>query len=950
MTLAANLWYNYSFRNTSGGAWALTDPQDASNVTTVDVTTAAYPTANFDGSASYGRSNGAAETQTDASQTNSGGAGAPLAALLAGNHTFGATGHAVQFDGPAGTYDVRIALNTSAAAGTMWCILLDGDISHLSSALGGSVTIQFWVASTPYTTTAYIVSKADKSIWKCSQAGTSGTTEPNDAGAVGGVFTDGGAKWTRQSRTALALYGGTAASASAVVDTTNASIACSSWGSNTDAQTISGTYGNAFTLLKVQSQNFYLRQFGMKLRGYALADCTLADEFGQSTSAPTLYAGQPSGEQALKVMVSSGAYTLAAFSFGGDLGAYFTPTLINGSIYAVHNGSRIPDALAGTRTLTITQTDVGATSGSPHTTTFNCTVVSSQGRTTDSSVLGAISTQTWLERKTVKDVMATLWAGYQGQAFASDTLVTDRTSWAAALNAITPNGTSWYRIRLGAGTYGGQYLTTIAKDFGSGGLLIEPNSGDDPEISCAFGSLQIHRVHIRNVKLVGDASTPNGAYTFIFTDPGASGIGGGGRFNRVKVENCRIGFMYGAGNVITDWGTKAAGCVEMFHGESLEVVNCKIWGGKTVFPVSGVRAVRVSSCDYQQLLGDVLSPCSAAKWVGGSTTGVFADDNMYVELSDVTVWHEVDYAGYTNGTHLDTAQIYRNGQNSYRWYSGLSVADGSYCISLEDSPPSIWKASGAGTASVQPLGSGPTATDGTITWTRQGNAILNKVYILMENVTEQSEGVQASNIARQFFLDSNNSHGVETHVTAINCVQGSNSAYGIQSGGYGVVSAEFNSFIAPSRQYNSTGNLNQAKISTDGTGITGENGYVRSRYNITRQASAAANPASLNPASVRASAGYTSVQNEVLITGSDWSGTGADPNATLTGPFTKDVNNYWTYSQLVDDGSVTPTQFRTQMRSILAAKSGMAGIFPDQAASSGWPTWTQITLGLGATL
>lgn len=1048
MTLAPNIWYNYSFRNTVSGAatwdtgallatgsyagwdplvsyaagdqsqWAgvvytatsaagnlnkqppnatywtvvgYTDPVDANNITTVlpaSTAFATYPTANRNNSANYGKSNGPNWAGTDASKTNAG-----SEPLLAGSNNLTSTAMAIQFDGPSGTYDVRLALGPASTGGPVAAMIVEGTAATLLSDVG-SLNIGFWTAASVVNTSTYIVSKTDKSIWKCTTGGTTATPGVEPSGA-GPTFTEStGVVWTKTGRSALAVINQSSGSAGGVVDQNGTPVLVANWKSGAPITLSISSTATCFTLLKVNGVNLYVRQFGMRLQGYSLADVTLNDEFGQAAPAPTIYCNQPAGEQALRIN-ATGAYTAAAFSFGGDLGPYFTSTLIGGFVYAVHNGLRIPDSLAGTRALQIIQTDAGAASGSPHTTTINCTVVATQGRPTDTSnVLGLITSQTWLGRYVVKSAHGvSLWPGYQGQALTDvGSPVTSKDELVAAINGLAPNGTSWYRIKLGAGTFVGKYETLIAKDFGSGGLLIEPAAGADPEVNCALTVLQICGLHVRNVKLVGDKSSAamNTSYQFNFTDPGPTGIGGGGRFNRFKLENCRVGFLFGAGNDISQHSAKAGFCVGMTHGESFEAVGCTVLGSSSVFLINGVRAVKITGNDFQKLDKDVLGIGSSYTWLGTSTTGVFPDDHVYLDFSDNTIWNEPDSATYAPAGHADTVQAYRSGQNAYRWFAGMTATNGYgqglNVICLEDSPPSIWKLTNANgttsaTAGSQPLGAGPTfnAPDGTV-WTRQGTAIRNKMFILMENITEQSQGPLSGQNARQFFLDSNPNHSVETRITVINCLMGSDSAYGIQSGGFGVINAEFNTFIPSAQQvaapawsstttytvgqkvfYNggfyqatsAAGNLNQipstpnstfwtvlvspttANAHTDGNGYAaaGEKGYVRARYNVMRSPSVAQNP-NVNTPSAGA---YSSVVGEVIIPVSTWTGGGGDPNTTLVGPFVQDSNAFWTYPSLVDDGSVSAAQFRAQFRAMAKVKSGIAGIFADQGSPSTTP-------------
>lgn len=910
-------WHNYSFRHTLEGhadwAPAIVDPSDADNVTTPILSAGvAYPTTAADGVLQYGRSKGSAPNGSNIAKATA--ANNPL---LAGFMTC-SSAQVYTFDVPsAGPYQFRFAAGAATINSYEPHVILDGKADQIDDIITGS--LRLWQASTVVSTGAFCVSPTDRGIWALSAGGggTSGTVAPSGSGPT---FADGGLTWTRTAITALALINNSNGSGSQVVDQNNAATAAASWPAQTPLEvTVTGSKGNALSLWTLGLGR--PRQFGFRRLTAALQDIDLVDAGGVNLGqSPQVYAGEPGGNPIMRLAAATGRYLVSAFTLGGDLAPYFSVQQYDGALWLVSNTTRMPDTLAGARSLTITQTDP-ASSGSPHTTTYACSVISSQGRDTGVGVLGRVSTRTWLERKKVKDKTDGIWLGYTSGAFASDVLVTDGPALAAAMQALTPDGVSWYRIRLGAGTYTGNSGGGIDKDFGTGGLLIEPNAGDDPEFDFGFQSLRIHGLHVRGLKMPCNKLKTGVFFQWRFGDPGPTGINGGGRFNKLVIEGCRIGINFGTGNAETEWASKHSSLFYCSHGQSVAIINNVFDGMSTVHLAEGVRAMKFSGNFYRRVSGDIYGIGQSANW--NSTIGVFADNDVWVEVSDEAGDRELDYPGMTNDAHQDLWQTRTWAQNMSNWWPNARPDDltsatapywdvGNRCLNMEAPPPAVYEvvAVASSTAitgsSPGPSGSGSAIVDGDVTWKHVADYVHNNdLHLLMENNTFSIDNSISGIGGRQFLIDSNGYHDSKTNVVAINNVYGSRSSYGIGLA-EGAIFAEFNTFAGANR-LNASTVVNYPILRT-------ESGDVHALHNVVQQASTAG-------------AGARKVVQDELVL--NWRSTAAAPTRPgdrLTGPFSQDGAGRWIYPTLLSDGSYTKPAFVAAMRGLLVATSGAAGI------------------------
>lgn len=968
-------WYNYDFRSSTNGTtpsgWITPAdlPTDTGNKTQFRAGTTAvgYPTLSTETGLNWGANGGA--SAADVSSANA--AANPLlgGTVTANNATFS---YPIQTSVPqSGNYNVRIGLANNAHA-----VIIPYLKSELSTALQvyGYVdgnNINRWLTSlSPALHTAVVTT--DGSFWVCSNAGSlSGAVEPTAASTtppntLGAVITSGTASLKLAAGPGTTVAGGTVLDAGTVAadhvyDTsaTSGGVAASAWGSNFITVNISTPAASGISVLRPGNQTCTIQTMGIQLAETPLSDATLTDVFGNAAPSPQIWAAQPSGELAYTATFPTGS--ISNITLGGTLGPYLNVTNESGAIKFRHNGTPIPDSMSVTaQSLQVIQTDALSV-GSPHTTTFSVNVISSQGKPTSTlvdPVWALVTTNTWLQHKRVTDVTRTnIWPGYQGQTIApaNDLGPTtsfngggDPTSLISLLNSITPDKSSWYRIRIGAASYqGGYYGSTIKLDFGTGGLLIEPDTGQDPEMHVGFSGLQIHGLHVRNLlwpnnQLVANTSEP----TFNFTDPGPSGINGGNNFNRAKFENIRTGFLHSVNPApdLTQPGNQAAQFIYIYHGESVEVTGCSAWGCQWVM-AGYSRAFRMALTDVQGNWGDVWDPTHSPKknrtgqittGVNGTTTGVFADDNIYADQYKNTIWNDFQK---THPIHYDTTQIstgpYGDGGGlSFIWSATMTISVGNgnqTIITPQDTVPWIWHTTASGvTPTTMPTyaawvangSTNPLTLDGSIPWTLQGPAILNEMVVTLEGVTQSSSSITTAQF-RQFFLDSNAGRRFKTTVSAVDCLGANITEYGVQVGSNGGAWVEHCSFVgAPAYLSNTNAG---ARIGTSGTGPIAFNPTqtMFTRNNVTMVASSVSG----------AQQAFTSIGAELIIAKGTWnSAPSGSPPATitsnLTGPFVSDGASppSTIYQNVTDDGSVSAATFRSQLRGSALTKGGSLGL------------------------
>lgn len=917
-------WRNFSFRSTLAGSWAITDPNDADNTTT-PVYSGADPlyadgVLSSDGVHVYGRINNA-QTFADTSQTNAG-----SNPLLGGR--LGLTSvWAYQIDAQPGTYDVRMAFG-AGIAGTLRNVLavFSGTYAHVSAVITTGVAA-LWTASASYTLNSFMISKTDKSVWKCTTAGDSSTVEPSGAGPT---FSDGTVTWTRQPLDALHIIDGSTTAANIVVDQNSAAVLASNWSASaTVALTIAGgASGNAFTLLRLTNATTYIKQFSARLQQPTLVDVVISDDQDVDvTASPSIYAAQPEGYRTWKIQTTAGASDVSAFTLTGDLAPYFDIVSYGGAPWLATKALRVPEVMVGTRSLTIRQTDLDAVV-TTHDTVLSVTVVSAQGRPEDGSMLGRLFTQQYLERKLVLDEVASMWPGYAGQTIApgNDYVVNSGATLATAIAAITPDGSSWYRVQLQDGTYSG--TLNIIKDFGTGGLLITPAAGHDPEWNIALtGSSTVHGLHVKGVRCPGEKAQM-GAQLILwrFADPGPTGIGGNGRFNRLKFDSdCRFGIGFSDTASVpaatTDADPGATIYIYVPHGENVEISGCQ-FDGSAGTAVSGVLNYKYYNNGIERPLYDVMK--IGQQEFATSTPQL----ETYAYVARNYFRNENDFLNRGTEPHVDFVQVGTPLQNMSFWFANKGA---NVNISNPDGTPwvvgnQVLKTDAGGgffgrvyqVAAVTGTGyagaTGPTGTtngqvDGDVTWDYVADYAGGIVtHLLMEDNTVQSTLINGTRSGIQFLIDSTGGWGNEVIGNFINNSQGSNTGRGFQIND-GKLFAAFNTLAFPSESadYASGTNFVRPTIQLD-------RGYLLTQNNVLAQDV-------LNTDAKEANYGNVVV---------DWFGSAVAPNRpadVLNGPFVLQdkIVDTWSYPSLDDSGTNPAVAFVAQQRSILKALTAWVG-------------------------
>ena len=922
-------WYNFSFRQTAAGSntWnggginlgTDVDPNNDENVTSLLIQGAdGWPLTTADGEEQYGRTIAGAGTYSNNTAVLSGND------VLLGGYAVASSRPGFSFTVPGpGEYDLRLAGGAAQTASTEDYAIFDGlHNGHLNAVI--TTQPRLWTPSTAVTVNS-IYMGTDGSVWKTPSAGTTGTVMPTGAGPT---FVDNDITWNRLSVTALFMINRSPSVVGQVIDQNGDSVTTTNWRSQTPRTvTVSGSWGMGLTLY-VLTGSGRLRQVGIKAKGAVLGDISVITGFGENQGqSPTMYANEPQGFTNHKIVPSGGKNSVSAYSLSGTLAPYFTLQAMNGYVWLTNNGTRIPDSLAGPQILKVTQTDSNS-SGSPHETTLTCNIVSSQDRPTDSSINGRITTESWLARKKVKDVTDTTWTGYAGQAFVTDTLVNGTASFEAALDAFTttpPNGTGWYRIRLGAGTYTGKRGTTLALDFGTGGLLIEPAAGQDPEFDYGFESLQVHGWHMRNVKMPNNKLKMGVTYAHRWPDPGPAGINGGGRFSKVVYENNRIGCAYGAGNnADTDYSTKYSYFLYMEHGESALLKDNSFDGNHVPWFLYGVRKQKYTGNTYKRVASDLYGPGQSDDRF--STINVFADNDVYLWFDDEVEPQALDPVGYSSGTHLDALQIRTWNQNLTNWNAfakpdNMSISDPKYpfwkvgdmCFNNEPGIAAVWRVKSITKAdALTGAWPGPNGyadfVDGDITWEWVCDYVWgNDMHIWMENCTYQSASPNSGVAARQFFINSNGRHRSAANFGAVNVAYGSYSGYGVGQTD-GDTRVEFCTLVGPSDLHPSVSPITSAVFNRG-------KGKVFTAHTMVQRTAYVEDEATKH------------VLDEVVVSFAASAAVGRRPGDLLAGPFSQQSGtNRWIYPTLPNDGSLSRAAFVEAMRDILIAKSGTAGI------------------------
>lgn len=912
----------------------------------------AFPQASVLSGRSFGVQ-GSISTFTNATFTNAGGQTSPspegFSPLLAGSITISSTTQIPEVGlDTAGEYDIWCALGSANSAQASKAYLFEGSSAKLASGVSGvSMAITLTSTSLDWATGQSVALNSfritsDLAVWKKLTSGTqtTGSTEPDSTGLVlNDTFDDGGVIWTFTGRRALAKISGTQSSAAHIVDQNSNVAAASTWPTTPIRRTITSTFDLGYCFVRTDTP-FYFRCCGEELVPPTLEDALVTNVWGQSQNTEaTLYAMQPVGTDVLNLDVNTGLGTAAAFSLTGNLASYFE-VVQDGGIARVRQTVPIPDDFADPE-LSIVQTSAGAT-GSPYTTELAVTLVSSQGRPfDDGSYWGKVRTENWLNHKRVKDVQAAeLWKGLVGQGnpvFATDVAVTSDTAMRTAItNAIAAKtGTSWHRIRLQDGTYEG--TASFVADFGTGGLLIEPDGGHDPQVNSRFYPFNVCGVHVRNLLMPGDKLATGGdTWMFRSTDVGGSGgVAGSGKLPMYVLENIRNGVTH-IGVSDTDLATRANAFLMAERAHSVYIKGGDYAGLENGGAISlfGVRVWWIDGISTSHLMEDLFA------WTGptdlDASMGVFPDEIIYGEISGVICRADPDAADYYSLVHADFSQERTVGANTSVWKANC----GSYTSNADpDGTPWVvgqkmycresnrWYEVASVTTgisgTVAPSGTGTGISDGGVTWDFLSENILatERVISFHDNYMLAARVLSEQGSYRQFHIASNEGFGSTTKMSVNNNVNMTLGDKGVAFA-EGELYAENNTFANPPNW-----NANHVSLTTRFT-FTSNLGKAMLLDNIVK-----------GPVSNLGGASVYEKNNISLDWRSDGAGSGSPVGSYLQGSFIARPFNtgseavpagpgYQYGYTLQNDGLNSREEFLREVRTVLKVINGTAGMWP----------------------
>lgn len=653
-----------------------------------------------------------------------------------------------------------------------------------------------------------------------------------------------------------------------------------------------------------------------------LTAASISEESGSGTLS-AIWSHEPAGKKIGKISSASGAQS---FSVIGAASTWFAVATIDGAPWLVSTATRIPANLASLcANITIRQTTPYEIKDTDIATP---TVVDCSARDL-TGYLGAITSRTWMERKAIRDVTrGELWPGYQGQSFASDIAVNSDSAFATAYNALSPDGTSWYRIRLQEGgawdyTAGNGRDLSGEKNFGTGGLLIEPDAGHDPIIRTKFYKLQGHGVHWRNSLLI-----PAGTYSFLNEI-----MYGFTKWPKLRIEGNRIGHMFDAGETVANWASWNSFILDRFH-DQLALIDNIVWGVDNFMINSGGRLTLEEGTEYRMTPVADFHRCSVGYYLD-TPRGVFADNHCYVELANIPAINNPDqFTGLAAGSikHGDWAQTGRPGDGYMYAYSAYPNGNtsatwsvGNKCLNTTEKKvyevQSVTTGVGSGTAPSGGAAAG-SIVDGGVTWVYHSDFTLEAtMHILMENVGLHTDGTTSSTDSgsakiapsHQVLQPSNAGMLCPNKIVVINSIFATGAGRGIDAGWDGELHMELTSLVGP------------AERPIDGTtAVTLSNQYctagtIRAFNNILGYNSSSTIPSKVD---LRNGSDFLAYQGNRAI---DWTGgAGAPyrPGDVLSGSFTSRTGGSWGYA-LNETNAVDVVM--SDLSKIMHPANGLAG-------------------------
>lgn len=703
--------------------------------------------------------------------------------------------------------------------------------------------------------------------------------------------------------TSIHTVAGATRTSTQVVGADNVAVAGAGWPDNSAYVTLD--LPASIRLRKFNANPLYVACFSFELVDAPLVDTILSKEDSTGSHTGAIWAKEPAGKIIGKLSAVNGAesYSIVGAS------TYFTLATIGSSTYVVTTATRIPDAWTGS--LVIRQTSGALTRD----TTFNFTAASITRPVT--GILGQVSSYTMDERAKIKAFLAAeKWAGYTGQAFASDVVATSASDLNSKIGAITPDGTSWYRIRLQDGIYSGTVTgtTNTLKNFGSGGLLIEPDAGHNPILSFIYSNFYVRKCHWRNLTIIPPKIAGGVPYGFI-----DSGIPASAFYPLVRIDGCNIGWNFSPD--VDQGGIRSwSGVARVFFVEQLIVENNNVNGVGNLINFSGGRLLSFDGNDVKNMVRDLLAISSGHYlW---TPRGVFASDDIYISAQGNTLRANPDiYTGLDGSItpHGDFFQIRRGAENAYiyqpypngntsgRWAVNNTCFANGNIYKVKSVAAGGGEVAGVGGATA-PSGTGDFTTGGVTFTFNRVNDLNVPLWILAENNVTLAQGasINADGNATpnlQVLVDSDS--GVTTQIDAvfINNIFASGSFRGVGGSGSGIYHCEFNTFVAAA----------DSALTTDKQAISG--GVVRARRNIVGEIAGVP----------RIDASISKYEEgNVGISWGTSTPVGRRPEDHLVGPFVTRASGDFGYNV---DGSATPAKatFVSQMSKTLHSLNGSVG-------------------------
>ena len=251
-----------------------------------------------------------------------------------------------------------------------------------------------------------------------------------------------------------------------------------------------------------------------------------------------------------------------------------------------------------------------------------------------------VAAATMASRQTIVDAFTGRWPGYQGEAFATDVLVSSSAAlaaqWAVVNNSTNrADLTQWHRIRLDSSapaanwsatidlrayqtsvpepvvTDGHRYGSSYDRASAGGGVLIE-SSGAPVTIygtsaAATFNIRGVRGLHLRNFNIANCAATTTSASRDAAVCLGFIGSSTQPEANVIRAENLGLGLGYHPS--ISDI-RRAPICISNTARpcEQIDVIGCRFNGMQTGFKAVGIRYLRLFGNDFQQVIGDCMIP------------------------------------------------------------------------------------------------------------------------------------------------------------------------------------------------------------------------------------------------------------------------------------------------------------------------------------------------------